>query len=227
VRKVSRSNLGLAIASGEWGATTVAATMIAAEAAGIRVFATGGIGGVHRGALGGGTHGGHASFDISADLDELARTPVAVVCAGPKAILDVPLTLEYLETRGVPVVAVGIDEVPGFYSRLSGIPAPSHVQDIAAAAAVIRAHGAMGLTSGLVICNPVPEADALPLEIARAAIEQAIHEAGEAGIAGAAVTPWLLARVAEITGGASVKANISLITDNARVAGLLAGALAG
>ena len=117
VRKVSRPNLGLAIASGEWGATTVAATMIAAEAAGIRVFATGGIGGVHRGALGGGTPpAGHASFDISADLDELARTPVAVVCAGPKAILDVPLTLEYLETRGVPVVSVGIDEVPGFYS---------------------------------------------------------------------------------------------------------------
>ncbi len=227
VRKVSRPNLGLAIASGEWGATTVAATMIAADAAGIRVFATGGIGGVHRGALGGGTHGGHASFDISADLDELARTPVAVVCAGPKAILDVPLTLEYLETRGVPVVSVGIDEVPGFYSRLSGIPAPSHVPDVAAAAAVIRAHGAMGLTSGLVICNPVPEADALPLDIARAAIEQAIREADEAGIAGAAVTPWLLARVAEITGGASVKANISLITNNARVAGLLAGALAG
>jgi pseudouridine-5'-phosphate glycosidase len=228
VRKVSRPNLGLAIASGEWGATTVAATMIAAEAAGIRVFATGGIGGVHRGALGGGAGaGGHATFDISADLDELARTPVAVVCAGPKAILDVPLTLEYLETRGVPVVSVGIDEVPGFYSRRSGIPAPSHVPDIAAAAAVIRAHGAMGLTSGLVICNPVPEADGLPLDIARAAIEQAIREADEAGIAGAAVTPWLLARVAEITGGASVKANISLITNNARVAGLLAGALAG
>lgn len=226
VRKVSRPNLGLAIASGEWGATTVAATMIAAEAVGIRVFATGGIGGVHRGALGGGGGGGHATFDISADLDELARTPVAVVCAGPKAILDVPLTLEYLETRGVPVVSVGIDEVPGFYSRLSGIPAPSHVPDVAAAAAVIRAHRAMGLTSGLVICNPVPEADALPLEIARAAIEQAIRDADEAGITGADVTPWLLARVAEITRGASVKANISLITNNARVAGQLAGELA-
>ncbi len=229
VRKVSRPNLGLAIASGEWGATTVAATMIAAESAGIRVFATGGIGGVHRGALGGGAGvgTGHATFDISADLDELARTPVAVVCAGPKAILDVPLTLEYLETRGVPVVSVGIDEVPGFYSRLSGIPAPSHVPDIAAAAAVIRAHEAMGLRSGLVICNPVPEADALPLDIARAAIEQAIREADEAGISGAAVTPWLLARVAEITGGASIRANISLITNNARVAGLLAGELLG
>ncbi len=227
VRKVSRPNLGLAIASGEWGATTVAATMIAAEAAGIGVFATGGIGGVHRGALGsGGVGTSHpATFDISADLDELARTPVAVVCAGPKAILDVPLTLEYLETRGVPVVSVGIDEVPGFYSRLSGIPAPSHVPDIAAAADVVRAHRAMGLVSGLVICNPVPEADGLPLEIAHGAIHQAIREAEEAGISGAAVTPWLLARVAAITGGASVKANISLITNNARVAGELAGIL--
>ncbi len=226
VRKVSRPNLGLAIASGEWGATTVAATMIAAEAAGIRVFATGGIGGVHRGALGGGSRGANATFDISADLDELARTRVAVVCAGPKAILDVPLTLEYLETRGVPVVSIGIDEVPGFYSRLSGIPAPGSVPDVAAAAAVIRAHEAMGLTSGLVICNPVPEADALPLDVARAAIEQAIREADEAGISGGAVTPWLLARVAESTGGASVRANIALITNNARVAGELAGALA-
>ncbi|HYO42451.1 MAG TPA: pseudouridine-5'-phosphate glycosidase [Candidatus Limnocylindrales bacterium] len=221
VRKVSRPNLGLAIASGEWGATTVAATMIAAQAAGIEVFATGGIGGVHRGAI----DGPNPSLDISADLDELARTRVAVVCAGPKAILDVPRTLEYLETRGVPVVSVGIDEVPGFYSRLSGIPAPSHVPDIAAAAAVVRAHASMGLTSGLVICNPVPEADALPLEIARAAIERAIREADEAGVTGAAVTPWLLARVAAITGGASVRANISLITNNALVAGLLAVAL--
>ncbi len=227
VLKVSRPNLGYAIASGGWGATTVAATMIAADAVGIRVFATGGIGGVHRGALGGGTGEGRhpASFDISADLDELARTPVAVVCAGPKAILDVPLTLEYLETRGVPVVSVGIDEVPGFYSRLSGIPASSHVPDVAAAAAVIRAHAEMGLTSGLVICNPVPEVDALPLDVARSAIEQALREADEAGISGGAVTPWLLARVAAITDGASVKANIALIVNNARVGGLLANAL--
>jgi pseudouridine-5'-phosphate glycosidase len=222
VRKVSRPNLGLAIASGEWGATTVAATMIAAEAAGIGVFATGGIGGVHRGALG----PGRATFDISADLDELARTRVAVVCAGPKSILDVALTLEYLETRGVPVVAVGIDEVPGFYARRSGIPAPSHVPDVAAAAAVVRAHRAMGLVSGLVICNPVPEAAALPLDVAREAIARAIREADAARISGGAVTPWLLARVAEITGGASVRANIALITDNARVGGLLAAALA-
>jgi pseudouridine-5'-phosphate glycosidase len=222
VRKVSRPNLGLAIASGEWGATTVAATMIAAEAAGIEVFATGGIGGVHRGAI----DGDRPSLDVSADLDELARTRVAVVCAGPKAILDVPRTLEYLETRGVPVVSVGIDEVPGFYARRSGIPAPSHVPDIPAAAAVVLAHAAVGLTSGLVIGNPVPEADALPFEVAREAIEQAIRDANAAGVSGGAVTPWLLARVAELTGGASVRANIALITNNARVAGLLAGELA-
>ncbi|HEY3335438.1 MAG TPA: pseudouridine-5'-phosphate glycosidase [Candidatus Limnocylindrales bacterium] len=225
VRKVSRPNLGAAIASGGWGATTVAATMIAAHACGIRVFATGGIGGVHRGALGSasGTHA--ATFDISADLDELARTPVAVVCAGPKAILDVPLTLEYLETRGVPVVTVGIDEIPGFYARRSGIPAPVSVPDVAAAADVIRAHEAMGLESGLVICNPVPEADALDHALARDSIEQAIREAEHTGVSGAALTPWLLARVAALTDGASVKANVSLIVNNARTGGELGAAL--
>lgn len=222
VRKVSRPNLGLAIASGGWGATTVAATMIAAEAAGIEVFATGGIGGVHRGALA----GNDPTFDISADLDELARTQVSVVCAGPKAILDVRLTLEYLETRGVPVVCLGIDEVPGFYSRRSGIPAPGQVADVDEMAALIRAHRALGLVSGIVVCNPVPEADGLPLDVARSAIERAVREAAEAGVTGAAVTPWLLARVAEITAGDSVRANIALITNNARVAGQLAGALA-
>jgi pseudouridine-5'-phosphate glycosidase len=220
VTKVSRPNLGAAIAGGGRGATTVAATMIAAHSAGIEVFATGGIGGVHRGALGAATH--PASFDISADLDELARTPVAVVCSGPKAILDVPLTLEYLETRGVPVVAVGIAEVPGFYSRGSGLAAPWSVPDVAAMAGVIRAHQAMGLTSGIVVCNPVPEADALPLDVARAAIDQAIKEADEQGVTGQAVTPWLLARVAEITQGASVRANTALIVNNARTAGWLA-----
>jgi pseudouridine-5'-phosphate glycosidase len=225
VRKVSRPNLGAAIASGGWGATTVAATMIAAHACGIRVFSTGGIGGVHRGALGvpGGT--APATFDISADLEELARTPVAVVCAGPKAILDVPLTLEYLESRGVPVVTVGIDEIPGFYARRSGIPAPVSVPDVAAAAEVIRAHDSLGLGSGLVICNPVPEADALDDDLSREAIEQAIREAEHTGISGAAVTPWLLARVARLTDGASVKANVALIVNNAKTGGELAGAL--
>lgn len=229
VRKVSRPNLGAAIASGGWGATTVAATMIAAHAAGIRVFSTGGIGGVHRGALGlagsGGAGHARATFDISADLDELARTPVAVVCAGPKAILDVPLTLEYLETRGVPVVSIGIDEIPGFYSRRSGIPAPISVPDVEGAAAVVRAHGAMGLESGLVICTPVPEADALDDARAREAIDQALREADHTGVSGGSVTPWLLARVADLTDGASVKANVSLIVHNARVGGELAAAL--
>jgi pseudouridine-5'-phosphate glycosidase len=223
VRKVARPSLGAAIAWGGWGATTVSATMIAAHAAGIRVFATGGIGGVHRGALG----GERPSFDISADLGELARTPVTVVCAGPKAILDVPLTLEYLETQGVPVLAVGTDELPGFYSRGSGIAAPQSVPDIAAAAAVVLAHESLGLGSGVLVCTPVPEADALPDDVAREAIERAIREAEQAGITGPAVTPWLLARVAAITDGASVVANTSLILNDARVAGALALVLAG
>ncbi len=225
VRKVSRPNLGAAIASGGWGATTVAATMIAAHACGIRVFATGGIGGVHRGAIGSGPGGAAPSFDISADLDEFVRTPVAVVCAGPKAILDVPLTLEYLETRGVPVITIGSDEIPGFYARRSGIPAAISLPDVAAAAAAIHAHESLGLGSGIVVCNPVPEADALDERVAREAIEQALREAEHTGVTGAAVTPWLLARVAAITNGASVRANIALIVNNARVGGELAAAL--
>jgi pseudouridylate synthase len=223
VRKVSRPSLGAAIASGDWGATTVSATMIAAHAAGIRVFATGGIGGVHRGALG----GAHPSFDISADLEELARTPVAVVCAGPKAILDVPLTLEYLETRGVPVVVVGSGELPGFYARGSGLRAPLAVADVAAAADLVRAHDALGLGSGVLVCTPVPEADALPDDVTRDAVAQAIREAGHTGIAGPGLTPWLLARIAALTDGASVVANTALIVNDARVAGELAVALRG
>jgi pseudouridylate synthase len=223
VRKVSRPRLGAAIAWGGWGATTVSATMIASHAAGIRVFATGGIGGVHRGALG----GERPSFDISADLDELARTPVVVVCAGPKAILDVPLTLEYLETRGVPVMAIGTEELPGFYARGSGLRAPLSVPDIAAAAAVVRAHEGLGLGSGIVACVPVPEADALPDDITRDAVDRAIREADHTGVSGPDLTPWLLARVAALTDGASVVANTSLILNNARVASELAVALAG
>ena len=223
VRKVSRPSLGHAIASGGWGATTVSATMIAAHAAAIRVLATGGIGGVHRGAIG----GARPSLDISADLEELARTPVAVVCAGPKAILDVPLTLEYLETRGVPVVAVGTDEVPGFYARGSGIPAPISVPDVAAVAALVRAHGALGLGSGVLVCTPVPEADALPDDVTRNAVEQAVREAEHTGVSGPALTPWLLARIAALTDGASIAANTALIVNDARVAGELAAALAG
>ncbi len=223
VAKAARPSLAAALADGGWAATTVSATMIAAGAAGISVFATGGIGGVHRGAVGGGTG---PTLDISSDLEELARTPLAVVCAGPKAILDLPLTLEYLETRGVPVVAVGTTEMPGFYSRRSGVPAPLSAPDEPAAARLVGTHLALGLGSGALVCVPVPAADELPLEVARPAVERAIADAGAARVEGPALTPWLLARVAELTGGASVRANTALIVNDARVAGRLAAALA-
>jgi pseudouridylate synthase len=223
-RKASRPTLAAALRAGGWAGTTVSATMIAAHAAGIEVFATGGIGGVHRGAFGSGA-GGAATLDVSSDLAELARTPVAVVCAGPKAILDVPLTLEYLETRGVPVVAIGTDEIPGFYSRRSGIPAPSSVADEAEAAAIVATHLGLRLGSGLLLCVPVPEADELPLDVARVATARAIAEADAAGIRGPAVTPWLLARIAELTRGASIRANTALIANDARVAAGIAVAL--
>jgi pseudouridine-5'-phosphate glycosidase len=214
VRKAARPSLAAALDAGGWAATTVSATMIAAHAAGIRVFATGGIGGVHRGAS--------ESFDISSDLEELARTPMAVVCAGPKAILDVPATLEYLETRGVPVVAVGQDELPGFYARSLGVKAPSSVADVAGAARLASVHLGLGLASSILVCVPVPESHALAAEVARAAIESAIEDADAARIAGPELTPWLLARIATITGGDSVRANTALIVNNALVAGQLA-----
>jgi len=219
VRKAARPSLAAAIADGGWAATTVSATMIAAHAAGIRVFATGGIGGVHRGALGG-------TFDISSDLEELGRTPVAVVCAGPKAILDVPATLEYLETRGVPVVAVGQADLPGFYARSAGIAAPGSVADVAAAARLVSTHLSLGLGGGILVCVPVPEAEALPRDTAVRAVERAISEAAFAGVGGPALTPWLLARIAVLTDGASVRANTSLIVNDARFAGELAVRLA-
>jgi pseudouridine-5'-phosphate glycosidase len=222
VRKASRPSLAAALAAGGWAATTVSASMLAADAAGIRVFATGGIGGVHRGAVGGAS----PSLDVSADLEELARTPVAVVCAGPKAILDVPMTLEYLETRGVPVVAVGQDEMPGFWSQGSGVPAPGSVPDVAAAASVVSTHLSLGLGSGVLVCTPLPARDALPLEQAREAVERALGDARTEDVTGPALTPWLLARVAELTAGASVRANTSLIVNDARVAGALAVAMA-
>ena len=221
VMKAARPSLAVAIARGGWAATTVGATMIAAQAAGIRVFATGGIGGVHRGAF-----GASATLDVSSDLEELARTPVAVVCAGPKAILDLPMTLEYLETRGVPVVAIGQDDVPGFYSTSSGIRAPHVVADVAEAARLVATQLGLGLGSGILLCTPVPVDAALPLEQARAAIDRALAEAAAAGIHGPATTPWLLARIAELTNGASLRANTALIENDARVAGLLAVALA-
>jgi pseudouridine-5'-phosphate glycosidase len=194
--------------------------MIAAHAAGIRVFATGGIGGVHRGALGGSS----PSLDISSDLEELGRTPMAVVCAGPKAILDVPATLEYLETRGVPVVTIGQDELPGFYARSSGIPSPASVPDVAAAAEVVRVQLELAL-AGILVCVPAPDDVALPPDVARDAVERAIDEAEAAGVSGPATTPWLLARIAELTDGASIRANTALIANDARVAGALAAAL--
>jgi pseudouridine-5'-phosphate glycosidase len=222
VRKAARPSLAGALVDGGWAATTVSATMIAAHAAGIRVFATGGIGGVHRGAL-----GVDATFDISADLEELGRTPMAVVCAGPKAILDVPATLEYLETRGVPVVSVGQPDLPGFYARSAGIAAPASVADVAGAATIVAAHLGLGLGGGILVCVPVPFADALPDEVARDAVARAIADATEAGIAGPALTPWLLARIAVLTDGASVRANTALIVNDAGVAGALAVALVG
>jgi pseudouridine-5'-phosphate glycosidase len=222
VAKAARPSLAMALGGQGWAATTVSATMIAAHAAGIRVFATGGIGGVHRGALGGGSNGAPATVDISSDLEELARTPMAVVCAGPKAILDVPATLEYLETRGVPVVAIGQDELPGFYSTSLGVPAPASVTDVTAAAALVGVHLGLGLGGAILICVPVPADEALPASDAKPAIERAVGEADAAGIAGPALTPWLLARIAELTDGASIRANTALIVNNARAAGEIA-----
>jgi len=227
VLKAARPSLARAIARGGWAATTVSASMIAAHASGIAVFATGGIGGVHRGALGVPGSSAAPSFDISSDLEELGRTPMAIVCAGPKAILDVPATLEYLETRGVPVVAVGQDELPGFTTRSAGIPAPSSVPDLITAAALFRTHVALGLGSSLVICVPVPADVALPQTVARDAVTRAVADAERAGVAGPALTPWLLARIAEITDGASVLANTALIVNDARAAGIIAVALQG
>jgi pseudouridylate synthase len=218
VFKASRPSLAEAFDRRGWSATTVSATMIAAHAAGIRVFATGGIGGVHR--------GGATSLDISSDLTELARTPVAVVCAGPKAILDIPLTLEHLETLGVPVVTIGQEELPGFYARRSGVRSPSWVADDAGAAQRVRTHFGLGLRGGILVCAPPPETDALPDDVAREAVEAALSGAEAEGIRGPELTPWLLARIAELTAGASIRANTALIVNNARVAGRLAAAIA-
>ena len=227
VRKAARPSLAAALAGDGWAATTVSATMIAAHGAGIRVFATGGIGGVHRGALGpiDGVGSNAATFDISSDLEELARTPMVVVCAGPKAILDVPATIEYLETRGVPVLVVAQDDVPGFFMRHSGVPAPETVPDLETAARLSRQHLDLGLGSAVLVCVPVPEADALADDAGREAIGRAHRDAVAAAIGGPAVTPWVLARVAELTDGASVRANTALIVNNARAAATLAASL--
>ena len=221
VVKAARPSLAAALGRAGWAATTVSATMIAAHAAGIRVFATGGIGGVHRGALAGGGQV-QPTLDISSDLEELARTPMVVVCAGPKAILDVPATLEYLETRGVPVVALGQDELPGFYARSLGVPAPASVADVEGATRLASEHLGLGLGSSVLVCVPPPAAEALEPTVAREAIDRAIAEGDAAGIHGPELTPWLLARIATLTQGASVRANTALIVNNARVAGELA-----
>lgn len=220
VQKAARPSLAAALQRSGWAATTVSATMIAAHEAGIRVFATGGIGGVHLAATSGTT------WDVSSDLEELARTPVAVVCAGPKAILDVAATLEVLETRGVPVVAIGQPDTPGFFARGSGHRAPLSVPDEAAAAALVATHLGLGLGGGILVCVPVPEGDALPEATVRDAVTRSIADADAQGIAGPELTPWLLARIGELTDGASIRANTSLIANNAAVAARLAVALA-
>jgi pseudouridylate synthase len=216
--KVARQNLSAQLGRPGWAGTTVSATMIAAHLAGIRVFATGGIGGVHR--------GGQDSLDISSDLDELARTPVTVVCAGPKSILDVGRTLEVLETRGVPVVGYGTDDLPGFYSRDSGHRVPVRVDSAAEAAALIARHLVLGLGSGILVTVPPPEASAIPRAQIESAIDQAVRETEAAGIHGPASTPAVLARVAALTGGRSVQANVALIEHDAAIAGAIAVALA-
>jgi pseudouridine-5'-phosphate glycosidase len=212
--KLSRADLAFAISQKRTGGTTVAATMIAAALAGISVFATGGIGGVHKGA--------EESFDVSADLDELARTPVIVVSAGPKAILDVAKTLEVLETRGVPAVAYGSDVVPAFWSRRSPYPAPLRLDEPEAIAGFFRTRRALGIEGGMLVANPVPEADEIPAEEMAGFIAAAQEAAKADGVSGKAVTPYLLAKILEVSGGRSLATNIALVENNARLAARIA-----
>jgi pseudouridine-5'-phosphate glycosidase len=214
-RKVSLRDLPIVISQDANGGTTVAATMYLAHRAGINVFATGGIGGVHR---------GHPE-DVSADLLALASIPIIVVCAGAKAILDLPRTLEYLETRGVPVVGYGTDEFPAFYSRRSGLSVDARVDTPVKVAHVVRAWEGLSLSTALLVCVPVPESTELPSSEAEAAIAQAVEEAEAAGVSGKALTPFLLARLVELTGGRSRHANEALLLNNARVAARIARAL--
>jgi pseudouridine-5'-phosphate glycosidase len=215
--KVSRRDLAYVLATKKLGATTVAATMICAQLAGIQVFVTGGIGGVHRGA--------ETSFDISADLQELAQTSVAVVCAGVKSILDIGLTLEYLETHGVPVVSVGQAAFPAFFTRDSGFKADFQLDTPEEQALFIRTKWRLGLAGGVVVSNPVPEAMAMQSEEIDTIIAQALREADEQGVKGKLVTPFLLARIKELTGGRSLATNIALVKHNALVGAQLAVAL--
>lgn len=216
--KLSRADLAVCVAQGRTGATTVAATMICAALAGIRVFATGGIGGVHRGA--------EDSFDISADLRELAQTPVTVVAAGAKAILDLPKTWEVLETFGVPVIAYGQDELPAFWSRRSGIAAPLRMDSAAQIAAAANMRARLGLTGGQLVTNPIPPEAEIPRDEINPVIEQALSEAEAQGIAAKSVTPFLLQRIFELTDGRSLESNIALVLNNARLAADIATEMA-
>ena len=216
IAKASRRDLAVLCARGQDGATTVTTTMIIAHMAGISMFATGGIGGVHRGA--------ETTMDISADLEELARTPVMVVCAGAKSILDLGLTLEYLETHGVPVIGYGTEELPAFYTRTSGFPVDYRVDTPEELAAAFRAQNDMALGGGMLVTNPIPEAYSMDPAVINGAIDQAVTECREKGIHGKGITPFLLARVAELTGGDSLASNIQLVYNNARVAAQTAAA---
>ena len=210
VAKASRRDLPALVARGADGATTVTTTMMIAHMAGIRIFATGGIGGVHRGA--------ETTMDISADLEELAQTPVMVICAGAKSILDLGLTLEYLETKGVPVIGYGTEELPAFYTRRSGFGVDYRVDSPEELAAMFRAQREMNYKGGMLVTNPIPEEYAMDKAVIDAAIEQALRESVEQGVRGKETTPFLLARVVELTGGESLESNIQLVLNNARLA---------
>jgi len=210
ITKASRRDLAVLCARGEDGATTVTTTMIIAHMAGIKIFATGGIGGVHRGA--------ETTMDISADLEELGQTPVMVVCAGAKSILDLGLTLEYLETKGVPVVGYQTKELPAFYTRSSGFQVDYRIDTPEELAKAFKTQNDMGFKGGMLVANPIPEEFAMPLDVINAAIDQAIAECTQKGIHGKETTPFLLARVAELTGGNSLASNIQLVFNNARLA---------
>ncbi len=219
VMKLSRADLAACLAQGRTGATTVAATMICAHLAGIAVFATGGIGGVHRGA--------ETSFDISADLTELSQTPVTVVAAGAKAILDLPKTMEVLETLGVPVIAFGQDDFPAFWSRSSGLRAPLRMDSAAAIAAAQQMRATLGLPGGQLVVNPIPAEAEIARDVIGPVVEAALIEAEQQAIAAKSVTPFLLQRIFEMTEGRSLTANIALVLNNARLAAAIARAMAG
>ena len=210
VAKASRRDLAVLVAEGKDGATTVTTTMMIAHMAGIRIFATGGIGGVHRGA--------QQTMDISADLEELGSTPVMVVCAGAKSTLDLGLTLEYLETKGVPVIGYGTDELPAFYTRHSGFGVDYRADSPAQLAGMFKAQKELGLKGGMLVTNPIPEEYAMDKAVIDAAIEQALRESVDQGIHGKETTPFLLARVVELTGGSSLESNIQLVLNNATLA---------